>query len=54
MSKPAQTWKQLLWIEAAKIVAADPEDHQDDEEIQPVYEQLLKRYFKAPTAKETE
>lgn len=35
------TQEQVLWIEAAKLINADPEDHQDDELIQPIFDKLV-------------
>jgi hypothetical protein len=38
------TEQQILWILAAKQINADPEDHADDEEIQPIYDELKDLY----------
>lgn len=38
------TEQQILWILAAKQIGADPEDHADDEDIQPIYNELKDIY----------
>lgn len=42
------TEDQKLWIAAAKSIGADPEDHEDDELIQPVFDTLKANAHKAP------
>lgn len=32
-----------LWIEAAKSLGLDPEDHENDDEIQPIFERLKRQ-----------
>lgn len=34
------TEDQRIWVAAAKLIDANPEDHGDDEEIQPVFDAL--------------
>ena len=36
------TKEQRIWALAAHLIGCDPEDHEDDEEIQPVYDLLEK------------
>lgn len=42
-----ETLEQRVWIEAARVVGADPEDHMDDELIQPIYDKLMAAPSKA-------
>jgi hypothetical protein len=39
------TKQQALWVLAAKQIDADPESHEDDENIQPIYDRLKELYI---------
>jgi hypothetical protein len=38
------TEQQILWVLAAKQIGADPEDHEDDDAIQPIYDELKEQF----------
>jgi hypothetical protein len=44
--------EQMLWKIAASLLELDPEDHEDDEEIQPVYDKF-KQLFDLYTAQKS-